>query len=98
MVPALAIHAADNAAQLSKEVSIFTNGSQDIAEQLRAMSANSPFKIELRSVARLFEDSGVVNVEFTDEGSKSVFLTHTPLTVPQGPFVQQLGAHAVINR
>lgn len=91
MMPALAIHAADNAAQLSKEVTIFTNGSQDVAEKVKAMVANSPFKVEPRSIARLVEEDGTVTVEFTDGESKSVcFLTHTPLTVPQGPFAQQL--------
>jgi hypothetical protein len=31
MMPALAVHMADNATQLSKEVTIFTNGSDEVA-------------------------------------------------------------------
>jgi thioredoxin reductase len=93
MMPALAIHMADNAAQLSREVTIFANGSLDVAGQLKSMAPNSPFKIDSRPIARLVDcpEKGNVRVEFSDGSSTEVsFLVHSPLTVPQGPFVQQL--------
>lgn len=92
MMPALAVHMADNAAQLSKEVTIFTNGSEDVASQLQALCPNSPFKLDTRRIAQLTEGDEGVKIEFTDGTTKEVsFLVHNPLTVPQGSFVQQLG-------
>lgn len=91
MMPALAIHMADNAAQLSKEVTIFTNGSEEVAQQASTMGANSPFKIDSRAISRLVDSEGGVKVKFADGSSKEVkFLAHNPMTVPQGPFAQQL--------
>jgi thioredoxin reductase len=83
---------ADNAAQLSDEVTIFTNGSKVVEDQVRSMTEKSPFKVEPREIVRLTDTSDGVDVEFKNGGSKSVaFLVHNSLTVPQGPFVQQLG-------
>ncbi|KAH7109294.1 hypothetical protein B0J11DRAFT_512951 [Dendryphion nanum] len=93
MMPALAIHSADNAAQLAKHITIYTNGSQEVHAQLTAMLPNSPFQIESRAIARLAsKDEDEVTIEFSDGTTTCVsFLVHNPLTTPQGPFVQQLG-------
>jgi thioredoxin reductase len=92
MMPALAIHMADNAAQLSKEVTIFANGSEEVAKQVQAIGAKSPFKVDSRAIAGLRESNGKVEIAFTDGSSKQVsFLVHSPLAVPQGSFVQELG-------
>jgi thioredoxin reductase len=97
MMPALAVHMADNAAQLSKEVTIFTNGSEEVAAQITAMLPTSPFKVDSRAIAQLTESGGNVNVEFADGSSKEVsFLAHSPMAVPQGPFIKQKGL-AVTN-
>jgi thioredoxin reductase len=93
MMPALAIHMADNALQFSKEVTIFTNGSEEVATQLGAMTPSSPFKVDNRQISQLV-DSGSegVEIQFSDGTTKNVaFLVHNPLTYPQGSFVQQLG-------
>ena len=91
MMPALAVHMADNAAQLAKEVTIYTNGSKDVETQLQAMIANSPFKVDSRSIAKLVDTDEGVDIEFEGgEKEKVAFLVHNPLTMPQGPFSQQL--------
>jgi thioredoxin reductase len=92
MMPALAVHMTDNAAQLSKKVTIFTNGSEDVAGQIQAMCPNSPFKIDSREISHLEDRQGGIGIHFSDGSSEEVsFLVHNPLTVPQGPFVKQLG-------
>ncbi|KAH3949780.1 hypothetical protein HBI56_024830 [Parastagonospora nodorum] len=92
MMPALAVHMADNAAQLSKEVTIFTNGSEEVAGQIEAMCPSSPFKVDMRTIDNLTDIEGGVNIAFADGSSKEVsFLVHNPLTTPQGPFATQLG-------
>lgn len=91
MMPAFAVHMADNAAQLSKEVTIFTNGSEEVEAQLKTMTTNSPFKIESRHIAQLVNSNVGVDVMFTNDDSKKVsFLVHNPLTYPQGQLSQQL--------
>jgi thioredoxin reductase len=91
-MPALAVHMADNAAQLSKEVIIFTNGSEEVAAQVQAMCPSSPFKVDTRAIDYVTDDHEGVKIAFTDGSSKEVsFLVHNPMTVPQGPFVKQLG-------
>lgn len=52
-MPALAIHMADNAAQLSKEVTTLTNGSEEVTGQIQAMCLSSPFKIDTRAIDNL---------------------------------------------
>jgi prepilin-type processing-associated H-X9-DG protein len=92
MMPALAVHMADDAAQLSKEVTIFTNGSEEVARQIQTMCPSSPFKVDTRPIDNLSDVEGGVNIAFADGSSKEVcFLVHNPLTIPQGPFAKQLG-------
>ncbi|KAF2869223.1 hypothetical protein BDV95DRAFT_609452 [Massariosphaeria phaeospora] len=92
MMPPLAVHMADNAAQLARSVTIFTNGSEEVAQQLRAMTADSPFTIETRGISKLVEREEAVEVVFQDGSSQVVaFVVHNPLTTPQGSVVQQLG-------
>jgi pyruvate/2-oxoglutarate dehydrogenase complex dihydrolipoamide dehydrogenase (E3) component len=92
MMPALAVHMADNAAQLSREVTIFTNGSEEVAGQIKAMCPSSPFKLDTRAIGSLADIKGGVKITFADGSSEDVsFLVHSPSTTPQGPFVKQLG-------
>lgn len=84
---------ADNAAQLSKLVTIFTNSSEPVAAQVKAAAANAPFNIDSRGISGLSLDSNdQVRIDFVDGTSTTVaFLVHSPLTAPSGPFVQSLG-------
>ncbi|RYP73132.1 hypothetical protein DL771_003768 [Monosporascus sp. 5C6A] len=90
---ALAIHMAENAAQLSDEVTIYTHGNEELTAQLKPL-VKSTFKVENRPIKRLLgiEGGARVKVEFTDGTCKEEkFLVHNPQTSVQGPFVAQLG-------
>jgi pyruvate/2-oxoglutarate dehydrogenase complex dihydrolipoamide dehydrogenase (E3) component len=83
---------ADNAKQLSDEVTILTHGSEEVAAQVKAMAAKSPFKVDSREISKLEHVDDGVKICFKDGSSKCVkFIVHNPLTLPQGGFVQQLG-------
>jgi hypothetical protein len=92
--PVMSIHMvmATNAAALSDEVTVYTNGDDNIAIQL-APIAKAPFKIEVRKIARLIDNgSSSVTIEFTDGSTnEEKFLVHSPKTTVQGPFIEQLG-------
>ncbi|KAI3318113.1 FAD/NAD(P)-binding domain-containing protein [Xylariaceae sp. AK1471] len=93
VIPALAVHMAENAAELSEAVTLYTQGNEDFTAQLKPV-ANGKFKIEPRRIKRLIDNeaSSSVTVEFTDGSHKEEkFLVHNPVTSVQGPFVKQLG-------
>ncbi|GAP91498.1 putative thioredoxin reductase [Rosellinia necatrix] len=93
VIAPLVIHMAENAAQLSDAVTIYTQGNEELTAQLGPV-AGSKFKIEPREIKRLVDDraAGSVTVEFADGTRKAErFLVHNPLTSVQGPFVAQLG-------
>ncbi|KAI8955147.1 FAD/NAD(P)-binding domain-containing protein [Xylaria longipes] len=93
VIPALVIHMAENAAQLSDTVTLYTHGNEELTAQLQPV-ANSKFKIEARQIKRLVDNpnTGSVTVEHVDGTQKEEkFLVHNPLTSVQGPFVAQLG-------
>lgn len=94
MLVGLAVHAAENASQLSESVTLYTHGNQELAEGLSpAINKKANWIVEPRVVRRLTRsEQDSVTVEFEDGSSKKEkFLVHQPLTVPSGPFVQQLG-------
>ena len=87
------MHVAENAAQLSKTVTMYTHGNEELAGQLDGF-ANDKFKVDRRPIKRLSasSDNTSVTVEFEDGSKKEeTFLAHSPQTVTQGPFVEQLG-------
>lgn len=94
MLVGLAVHAAENASQLSESVTLYTHGNEALTAGLSlAISKKPNWILEQRIVKRLVkaEDDSVI-VELEDGSSKKEkFLVHQPLTVPSGPFVQQLG-------
>jgi len=88
---------AQNAAQLTEKVTLYTNGNDTVASELNPILSTlieSKFAIETRKIKKVHEgDEGdSVTVEFED-GSRKIekFLVHNPETVVQGPFVEQLG-------
>ncbi|KAI1453654.1 FAD/NAD(P)-binding domain-containing protein [Annulohypoxylon moriforme] len=94
VVPAMVMHMAENAAQLSDSVTLYTHGNDDLTKQLVTVTNNSKFKVEPRRIKRLVGNADVdsVTVEFEDGSSKwEKFLVHNPQTSVQGPFVEQLG-------
>lgn len=103
MLVMLAVHAAANAAQLAKSVTLYANGDKSLAAGLKAAARKQAgWTVEPRKIKRLVAaaaeegegqagDDSVV-VEFEDGSSrKEKFLVNQPLTVPGGPFVGQLG-------
>lgn len=89
----LITHVAENAAQLSKSVTMYTHGNEELAVQLDPFT-NDIFKVERRPIKRLLGESGntSVTVEFEDGSKKEEsFLVHNPQTTTHGPFVDQLG-------
>ncbi|KAI0006990.1 FAD/NAD(P)-binding domain-containing protein [Xylariaceae sp. FL0662B] len=93
LIAPLAVHMAENAAQLTDQVTLYTNANDDMTVQLKAV-ANDKFKVEPRQIKRLVDSQQgrSVRVEFSDGSSKEEkFLVHNPLTAVQGPFVSQLG-------
>ena len=87
----MALHLAENAAQLTHSVTIYTNGSDELTQALTPF-AKSPFKVESRPIKRLIESGNSITVELADGTScTEAFLVHNPLPSVKGPFVQQLG-------
>ncbi|KAL1979389.1 hypothetical protein VTN96DRAFT_6078 [Rasamsonia emersonii] len=95
----LAIHFAENAAQLSSQVTIYTNGSQELGSQLEAAlgAGEKKFKVDNRAISRLSlvetgEEPTAIKLEFADGTTTTeTFLVHNPLTQVKGPFASQLG-------
>ncbi|KAH7325834.1 thioredoxin reductase glit-like protein [Stachybotrys elegans] len=94
LMPAVIVHVAKNAAQLTKQVTVYTHGNQELAAELAAIS-ESLYVVEARKIKRLVasgEGSSSVMVELEDGTSREeAFLVHSPKTGVQGPFVEQLG-------
>lgn len=88
---------AQNAAQLTDKVTLYTNGNDTAESELKPLVSTltqSKFSIEARKIKKLLgADSGdSVTVEFRDGTSKvEKFLAHNPETTAQGPFTTQLG-------
>jgi thioredoxin reductase len=80
--------------QLSENVTLYTQGNDALTAALKpAVSQKEKWTVEARVVKRLTRgDCDSVTLDFEDGTSKNEkFLVHQPLTVPSGPFVQQLG-------
>ncbi|XXG99334.1 hypothetical protein Hte_005671 [Hypoxylon texense] len=94
---AVAAHMAQNAAQLTDQVTLYTNGNVEMKAELEPIVntlIKTKFRVETRKIKRLVgnDQANSVTVEFVDGSSKEEkFLAHNPQTRPQGPFVQQLG-------
>jgi gliotoxin/aspirochlorine biosynthesis thioredoxin reductase len=94
---AIAAHMAQNAAQLTDQVTLYTNGDEAVLSELQPMVSSlvqSKFIVDTRKIKRIVGESQTnsVNVEFVDGTQKlEKFLVHNPQTTAQGPFVAQLG-------
>ncbi|KAL5338752.1 hypothetical protein BJX70DRAFT_185755 [Aspergillus crustosus] len=100
----MAVHIAEVTANLSSSVTIYTQGSIELAGQIQTtlgLGTNSHgderFKVDTRIIRQLIliEENGKASgVEVTfDDGTSVVesFLVHNPLTKVKGPFAEQLG-------
>ncbi|KAJ5711095.1 Thioredoxin reductase GliT-like protein [Penicillium malachiteum] len=93
-IPPPAIHFAENAAQLSDSVTIYTHGSEELATKLdtELSKGDKNFKVDTRVIARIhMESSKSIRLEFADGSSATeTFLVHNPSTTVNGPFFEQL--------
>ena len=90
----MAIHLSENAAQLTPTVTIYTNGSQELGQQIRsACSKGNEYAIDTRPIKRISKGStgAEVTLLFADGTEKTeAFLVHNPITQTKGPFAEQL--------
>ena len=91
----LALHMAENAAQLTPKVTIYTNGAEQLQKDIASFKGpHSAFETDARPIRRLVKEphAADVTLEFEDGSRKTEsFLTHNPNTYVKGPFVSQLG-------
>ncbi|KAK8063307.1 thioredoxin reductase glit-like protein [Apiospora saccharicola] len=94
---ALAAHMAQNAAQLTDNVTLYSNGDDAMTAEVKTAASvliPSKFSVEPRKIKQLTanDSDNSVTVEFEDGSTKiEKFLVHNPETTASGPFVGQLG-------
>ena len=95
--PPHAAHMARNALQLVSEVTVYTDGDEELAGKIRAIfegGKGGNFKVDSRKVKHVERaGKGVEVVVAFEDGSEKTetFLVHNPKTHATQPFVQQLG-------
>ncbi|RAL11813.1 NAD(P)/FAD-dependent oxidoreductase [Aspergillus homomorphus CBS 101889] len=97
----MALHQAENAAQLATNVTIYTHGAETLAAELKALLASKGsegvFRVDARPIARLAlpsEETEPNSIELLfEDGSTGTetFLVHNPLTCVRSPLAAQLG-------
>ncbi|OCL14900.1 FAD/NAD(P)-binding domain-containing protein [Glonium stellatum] len=91
----LAMHAARHATPLSKQITIYTHGNQELAKQFEEAFCNAPqFRADARKIRRFVKGFSKANVVIHFEDGSEVtegFLGHRTLTKAKGPFAEQLG-------
>ncbi|TVY91135.1 Thioredoxin reductase [Lachnellula willkommii] len=95
-IPKFAVHIAHMAAQLTTEITIYTNGSEDLAKEIMANSGPHPtWKTDpraIQSLRRHSETGSGIDVIFEDGASVTEgFISHMPSTRARGLFAEQLG-------
>ncbi|KAK7959850.1 thioredoxin reductase GliT [Apiospora aurea] len=99
---AMAAHMAQNAAQLTDKVALYTNGDDVMTAEVTTAASlliQSKFNVETRKIKQLTgnDADNSVTVEFEDGTTKvEKFLVHNPETTAQGPFVDQLGLETTV--
>lgn len=91
----MALHAATDFKRFAKTVMIYTNGSDELFEEL-ARTITNPQKMKINSQRiKCLEKCGAggeVMVHLEDGTTRTEgFLGHIPFTKPNGPFVEELG-------
>ena len=90
----MTLHVARQAATLGSHVAIYTNGSEQVAEEVSAgFGTTNVMSVDDRAISQLKKEPENASVRIIfDDGSEKVegFMAHTPGTKPRGPFVEQL--------
>jgi len=91
----LAMHAARHATPLSRQVTIYTNGNDDLANQFNEAFLGGPqFKTDARKIKKFIKGPSKADVIIQFEDGSEVtegFLGHRTFTKAKGPFAEQLG-------
>lgn len=97
----MAIHQAENAAQLRSTITIYTDGAEELGTQLTAALSshkNTTFKVDNRKIVNLSvlqaegtSDAKAIQLQLEDSVKEEAFLVHSPLTKLKGPFAEHLG-------
>lgn len=89
-----ALHLARMARRLADTVTIYTDGAEELSEQIALLLNNDSLKVDRRELARLEKGNATrseVVVHFKDGSSKSEgLLVHKPKSELNGPFAPQL--------
>jgi thioredoxin reductase len=94
VIPAL--HFARQALRMTEQVTLYTNGNENLAKDLKAAldAAPAPMTVNSKKIAKLVKNSerSRVTLNFDDGTSiTEAFLAHKPKTKLRGDFAQQLG-------
>jgi thioredoxin reductase len=87
---------ARQALRMIKQVTLYTNGNEQLADELRAdlHAAPAPLKVNLKKIAELIKSPERARITLClDDGTNitEVFLAHKPKTKLRGVLAQQLG-------
>ncbi|KAF6812556.1 thioredoxin reductase-like protein 3 [Colletotrichum sojae] len=96
----MASHIAYMAHPLTRQVTVYTNGNEELAsELLAAASSQGQWKVDSRRIAgmRMGEGTKVVISFAGGEEVTEGFLAHAPFTRTNGPFAEQLGLEMAEN-
>ncbi|KAI2758338.1 hypothetical protein DTO006G1_6854 [Penicillium roqueforti] len=93
--PPSALHVARQVSTLSQSVTIYTNGSEDLAKAVsEGFGTSTVMKVDSRKIKSLSKQAEKASILLEFEDGSSVtegFLAHTPDTKPRGSFAEQLG-------
>lgn len=92
----VALHFARQALRISKHVTLYTNGNEQLAKQLEEALAKAPapMTVDSKKIKKLVKgpDRSQIVLHFEDDTSKTeAFLAHKPKTKLRGTLHEQLG-------
>lgn len=92
----VALHFARQALRIAKQVTLYTNGNEELAKQLNdaLAAAPAPMTIESKKITQLVKapERSQITLKFNDGSVKTeAFLAHKPKTRLRGSLAQQLG-------
>jgi thioredoxin reductase len=83
---------ADDARKFTKQVTIYTNGDEALAQSIKAAAQSNDTRFDKRKIIRLIKKRDCVGVEFEDgETQEENVVVHQPYTEVTLAFVEQLG-------
>ncbi|KAI1421992.1 hypothetical protein F5Y12DRAFT_661116 [Xylaria sp. FL1777] len=96
-MPQFTYHLSHLSNQLAHDVTIYTNGNEELATTVAPTCHGKPWKTDTRKIAKLARRSSdpadiAVNITFEDGTTVTeAFIGHAPIVQLRGPFAQQLG-------